>query len=190
MKGRLAIQIVDGASTPAVRLRWAMERAGWAGSRSAFADRLGMHPSALAPSNFKLTDRARHQAAELLGVRPGFLAPLPDLPADLPADLLPMWEAVQRVRALVAQAPGWHPASAVARVAKPTSMSVDEAILGQLRERAQADLSRPVPIALPLGQWCELLDALVDGAVTDRAELDDRRLRLARCLHSQLQGPG
>ena len=84
----LACQMALGDDTSHDRFRFAWDAAQTElGTLSGFAKQLGVHPSSLTRTNFKLSPVRRQVAAELLGVSAGFLAAGVVTQENLPAVL-------------------------------------------------------------------------------------------------------
>ncbi len=152
----------------------------------ALATALGVHPSAMSPSNFKLGTAARHEAAHLLGVPFGFLDDRPQWPADLPDGLIPVWQAVETVRRRANHTSrGWHlDASVLALSVRAGDDALTTEALHQMHLRARTRLATTHAAQLTLEQWSLLLDVLVDSALADAADLRDPRYRIASLLQS------
>ena len=152
----------------------------------ALAVTLGVHPSAMSPSNFKLGKAARHEAARQLSVPLSFLDDRPRWPDDLPVELGPVWQAVDTVRQRANHATrGWHlDAAVLALSVRADDDALTTEALRQLHHRATRRLATPHAAHLTLAQWSAVLDVLVDSALADAADLRDPRYRLASQLQS------
>jgi len=186
----LGFAVVSGDAHLADRLRWAVQH----GPRpytsiKAIATAIGAHPSALTPSNFKLSVSAGREAARLLAVPPGFLAEHPILPDDLPETLMPEWRAIGKVRDRAKRlGGGWLPEANLAALRpERTDPPLVLAAFTYLREQALRLLDSPAIIELTRGRWCEILEQLAEGAVAAGADLHDRRYRVAKLLHSAIK---
>jgi len=174
------------------------------GSLGVFAQQIGIHPSSLTRSNFRLAAARRTQVAGLLDVPPGFLGSAPDRSTDLPDFLLPVRALIDAILAVCATAGvGKDPlglwaldavvlrleAEAVASRLPAHPSSTVMTVHGQLAAIARRRLAATVQVALPLHDWCHIIELLVARAMDERPDdLQQPPLRLARRLHRSLQG--
>lgn len=186
------------------RLSWRLHlrAGGWPQRSRDLAAALDVHPTALSPSNFKLTPTALATAAHLFGVTTRFL-----ISGDLSPEMRPAWlnepstqvalarAAGQRVRLLDPNLPPmWHedtvwailPLERIRAVATPAELGAIDAAAEFLQTHArQRQLLAPA-ISLSRDEWQMVLTSLSQSAVDGDAALDDPRLQLAARIHQQI----
>lgn len=197
----LACQMALGDDTSHDRFRFAWDAAQTElGTLSGFAKRLGVHPSSLTRTNFKLSPVRRQVAAELLGVSAGFLAAGAVTQENLPAVLHAPYRVATAILAL-AKCPGqsksvtWTPEATLIDL-KPATLhaklpaldrSLVAAVHHTLADYASQRLKRDTSVTLPLADWAAIVDLLVADSLAQAPEnLQHRGLQLARRLHRGL----
>lgn len=189
------------------RVAWHMHlRSGASPQRGRdLATALNVHPSALSPSNFKLTASALAAAAKLFGVSEEFL-----IHGELGPGALPAWmerpcrmvalarKVGERVRSVDSKAPPLWDAAAVwvivplerisALAITPAEREAVELVGPLLRDQAEAQGAAAPTLTLPATDWHLVLECLSNCALaTPTAALDDPRLRLAARIHAALE---
>lgn len=199
----LACQMALGDDTCHDRFRFAWDAAHpGLGTLSGFAKRLGVHPSSLTRTNFKLSAARRRMAADLLGVPAGFLALGTVAEEDLPTALRAPHRAATMILAL-AKRPGqsrsvaWTPEATLLHLKpailhaklptldRPLVTAVHQTLAGYAAQR----LKRTTSITLPLADWATIIDVLVAESLANApGNLQHHCLQLARRLHRGVSG--
>lgn len=191
--------ILRGGGSAAERFAWAWKRRPPAlRSRAKLARDLGIHPSTLSPSNFKMTAAIQARVERMLGVAPGFLATKPPAEAGQPAVWQRLQACIATVREVCTSTHGqrsltWSTAQAVlhcdraavlARLDGTVPAAWVELILAGLRSEARDQLDREVTITVTLGELTLAIEALVEASLSAEAgALRGECLRQARKWH-------
>jgi hypothetical protein len=203
---QLALILRNGGSA-AERFAWAWKRRPpELGSRATFAKRIGIHPTALSLSNFKLPAEVVTETERLLGVPCGFLAVTTPSATALPKSWRQLHSHIAVIRKacqaqlahLKPQSPAWSAGEAVLRsdpetvlaelpaTAMPNTLARE--ILTALRTQAAAALHQEVTITTTRSEITQAIEAMVETALTrDAGALRGARLRQARKWHRLLR---
>jgi hypothetical protein len=197
----LTVAIVLGRAEPYDRFSFAYQSARKAvGSQRKLAAALGVHPSALARSNFTLTTARRRQAALLCGVPPAFLQEQYVVPLDLPNQLHPLHTLIKDIHQVVKKTDlagqnGWSLDARISTLkAKDITPSLPqwrsqqvEDVLLLLQAYARKSLELIITAHFPTTDWLVIVDCLVHHclAVTP-GNLHSRPLQIAKNIHRLL----
>lgn len=197
----LACRLALGEATCHDRFRFAWNAARpTAGTLGGFAKLIGVHPSSLTPTNFKLNAERRCHAAVMLAVPQGFLAAGTTAVADLPTDLRAPYHIAITILSL-AMCPGqsqtatWTWEAALIGL-RPTTLRAKlkdqapylvTAVHRYLAKHAARSLKQSTAVTLSLTEWCTIIDLLVSDSLAEvPVNSQDQRLQMACRLHRHL----
>ncbi|MFM2089671.1 MAG: hypothetical protein RLZZ127_160 [Planctomycetota bacterium] len=194
------VRIAAGYATPAQRLAMAIRHVRPAPTRRSLAQAVGVHPSALSPSNFKVTPQELERLAQAVGVAGPFLvAGTAPWPGWISAEV----RAVERIRAAARALLGgrrgpdvWQPDAwlglqdpeTVMACCRARAVDVEPGLVSTLISVIRESGPRPddaVTVTLPRRDWLAAIECLASYPGPE-APLDHPAWRVAARLHAAI----